>query len=49
MSLFVLYQKQDHINSFQVDLPPLYHLKTSGFLYLSRCLEREYWPEMGKP
>ena len=24
-------ETEDHIHSFQVDFPPLYHLKTSGF------------------
>ena len=32
--VFALPETEDHINSFQINLPPPYHLKTSGFLYL---------------
>ena len=44
-----LLETEDHITSFQVDVPSPYHLKTSGF-DIFKWLEREhYWPEMGYP
>ena len=46
----VLPETKDHINLLQIEISPLYRLKTSGnlwFFMLSRWLERDHWPEMG--
>ena len=43
---------EDHIDSFQVNFPSLYHLKPSENLWsfiFFRWSKGEHWPEMGKP
>ena len=43
---------EDHIDSFQVNFPSLYHLKPSEKLWsfiFFRWSKGEHWPKMGKP